>query len=321
MSLDRSSRPASTDENDERELIEDLEYFHISEIYIKDTVNLKFDETTKVYINGVEQSKENMYVSSDRISVSSEKDVIIPEGYIAPAFLDETFEEEQRSALEEAILQLIKAGKATYSDDVIKEAVNEALENNGSIIPDFYISESITKSRRLYFFDEETVNALDKKITNNYKFAAYYEIAVILYVNHRFDGFINEISTPISITIPYPNGVPEVSNGYQRVWKIIRYHEGKVDILDAEKTSNGISFENDKFSAFALVYEDIKVNDVDDSQPKTDEISTAEEKPNETDKFNNPKTSDSIMIWISILVISILSSLFIIKHRSKKSLN
>ena len=239
-----------------------------------------------------------MYVSQNRISVSDEDAVIIPTGYVAPAYLDETFEEEQRTVLEKAIIQAMKDGLVTYSSNETKEAVNTALENGGSVEIEFYISESITKSKRLYYLDEEVVNVLDNKIGNKQKLTAYYQVIIFIYVNGSYVGEVTELSMPISITIPYPNGVPALSNGYKRVWRIIRYHEGETDILDAKQTKDGISFKNDKFSTFALVYEDIKV-----------------------DKTSNPPTGDNIITYVIMLGLGLLGVIGAGIYAKKKIFN
>ena len=285
MSKDRSSRFQSLDSDVDIEdsLVNDLKYFHISDIYIKDNVNLKFDENTKVYINGVEQSKDNVYISNYWISVSNEDDLIIPNGYIAPAYLDEEFEKAQIETINETIIKMAKAGGVKYDSDETKDSVNIAIQDGVPFDFELYISESITKSLASDYFEKEIINALNDKIGNNYKFAAYYHIVLLVYVDGDMVGTITELNTPVSITIPYPNGVPALSEGYERVWKIYRYHEGKVDILDAKETDNGISFENDKFSAFVLAYEDIK-----------------------KDEINNPQTGDNIMYYISMLGLSII---------------
>lgn len=299
MSIDRMSTLDSVDSdiNVEDELVEDLKYFHISDIYIKDNVNLKFDENTKVYINGVEQSKDKVYISNYWISTSDEGKVIIPEGYIASAYLDEDFEEEQKELFNAALLEAIKAGGIEYSSDEAKDSVNAAIQDGIPVDFELYISESFTKSIAYHFIDEEILNALNNEIESNYRPVAYYNIAVAVYVNDIFVGYITELSTPLSITIPYPNGVPALSVGYKRIWKLIRYHDGEIDKLDVNQTDNGMSFENDKYSNFVLVYEDIKI-----------------------DETNNPQTEDNIMLYISILALSIigfmLMSLFLKKRKN-----
>lgn len=318
MSLDRSSRFNNIEpEEGEDALVKDLKYFHISDIYIKDNVNLKFDENTKVYLNGVEQSKDNMYISNYWISISDESKPIIPEGYIAPVYLDEAFEKEQQAAFEKAVLQLIKEGKVTYNSDEVKEAVKNALENNDSISIELYISEAIAKSLRKQNFEDEVLDAISDSIKDNYKISSYYNIAVVVYINDMFVGYINELDVPLSITVPYPNGIPSLDEGYQRVWKIVRYHDGKVDILDANKTDNGINFLNDKYSAFALIYEDTKIN-----EPQTNNEETNEQQEKEAEEvINNPKTIDNIILYIVILLLSIIglivTGLFIKKSFNK----
>ena len=297
MSTNRWSTISSNDDySDNDGLIKDLIYYHICDIYIKDDVNLKFDENTKVYINGVEQSKDIMYVSNYWITVADEdNDTITPEGYIAPAYLDEDFEDEQQDLIYNILLEAAKAGGVKYDSDETKEAVNNALQNGGYLDFDFYASESITKSLASYYFEDEDINALNSKIGKNYKFAAYYQVLIGVYTD-SYDGFVTELSTPVSITIPYPNGVPALKDGYKRVWKLFRYHNGKVDVLDVKKTENGMSFENDKFSVFALVYEDIKVKE---------------------DK--NPATGDNIVIPTALLAIALVFTFVVVGKNRKKS--
>ena len=159
-------------------------------------------------------------------------------------------------------------------------------------------------------------------------------------------GYVTGVSNPLSITIPYPNGVSNLSDGYQRVWKLLRYHRGDVDELDVSRTSDGFSIENDKYSAFALVYQDIKIDGDENSETnnseaeipgtktdetkipetKTDETEIPETKNNEievpdakTDEVDVPQTGDNIMIWIYMLIVSIISfnALVIVGKRKK----
>ena len=344
MALTREDKIGSDDPDDKDELIKDFKYYHITKISIKDNVNLKFDENTKVYINGVEQKKENMYISNALISVSNEKNAIIPSGYVAPAYLDEDFAKEQMAAFEKDILEMIKDRQVKFDTDETKETVDEALENNDLIEVELWISESIAKTTWYCHFDEEIYNALNQAIGNNYKIAAYYNVAIIVYVDGHFIGFITEIPNQLSITVPFPNGVPNLSDGYQRVWKLMRYHNGEVIELDAQKTENGMTFDNDKYSYFALLYEDIKIDEPDEEPTETDEpdeeptetdepgeepTETDEpgeeppaadepseelpatdedgEKTQETDEIDVPQTGDNIINYIFMLVLSFIS--------------
>ena len=122
------------------------------------------------------------------------------------------------------------------------------------------------------------------------------------------------IDLPLSITVPYPNGIPSLDEGYQRVWKFVKYHDGKVDMLDANKADNGINVSNDKYSTFALIYEDIKINESKTNNEEANEPQTKEE------EVNNPKTIDNIMLYILISFISIIG-LVVVGLFLKKNFN
>ena len=130
------------------------------------------------------------------------------------------------------------------------------------------------------------------------------DIEIIAVIDGYYEGQISEIEEPIEITIPLPNGLPKINSGYERIWKVIRYHNGATDVLDAKLTENGISFMNDKYSEFALVYEDVKLN-VPEENTNVEETIEPEviTKNEEVVEASNPKTGDSIMIWISLSMI------------------
>ena len=51
--------------------------------------------------------------------------------------------------------------------------------------------------------------------------------------------------------------MPAVSEGYERSYKMIRYHNGVADVLDATDNGDGtISFKSRLFSTYVLVYND-----------------------------------------------------------------
>ena len=142
----------------------------------------------------------------------------------------------------------------------------------------------MTKSQ-IYFYSEDFAK-IDENIGEGYSLGAYYYVDILVFVDGYLIGEISEIDEPISITIPYPNGLPPVQNGYKRVWKILRDHNGVVDMLDGERTNDGISFINDKYSSFASVYYDEKVE--------------------ETSEIVNPSTGDTVYTYIGFAIISVL---------------
>lgn len=298
------------DTNSEDSLIENFKYIFSVDIKIKDNANYKFDENTEIIING--KSMKSCW-QTDSIIRIEEDNLIIPEDYVEPAKLDESFEEEQIKRVNTQLLKALKEGKLKCKEEGFLTTLQNALANGQNISFEIFVSETIHKTTASHWFDDDKINSLNSKIKENQYFGAYYEIVIIAVIDGYYEGQISEIEEPIEITIPLPNGLPKINSGYERIWKVIRYHNGATDVLDAKLTENGISFMNDKYSEFALVYEDVKLN-VPEENTNVEEKTNVEEtiepevitKNEEVVEASNPKTGDSIMIWISLMVVSML---------------
>ncbi len=78
--------------------------------------------------------------------------------------------------------------------------------------------------------------------------------------------YLKELSKPITLTVDLPTKLPEVAKGYIRTYYILREHNGVYEKLDATLTKDGkLSFATDKFSKYAIAYEDVKNPDTLDS--------------------------------------------------------
>lgn len=311
----------STDDpdNDMDVFVRNLKYDYIIEITNEDTENFELDENVKIFVNG-EEFTDFSFVDQNIIYVYIE-DGIIPEGYIEPATLDEDFEEEQIKSVEEQVLKDVKSGKVVYKDyydctaEETKEAIEEALQNGDEISVVIYVSKALPRSLIKYYFEDGEICDIDNQLGENLKFGADYCIEIEVYVNGYNVGFISKIETPVQVTVPLPNGLPKVADGYERVWKIIRNHKGTITVLDAKLTENGISFISDRFSEFVLVYEDMKLNETGEEineQENTEGATNSEtakydEVKNETS--SNPTTGDNILTWIFLLIFSALGIL------------
>ena len=80
------------DTNSEDSLIENLKYIYSLDIEIKENANYKFDENTEIIING--KTMKSCWKTDSIIRIEKDN-LIIPEDYVEPAKLDESFEEEQ----------------------------------------------------------------------------------------------------------------------------------------------------------------------------------------------------------------------------------
>ncbi len=122
-----------------------------------------------------------------------------------------------------------------------------------------------------------------EKVAGNGKIAEYLDIEVVVTAGEATYN-LHELTKPVSLTVAIPTSVAAVKDGYTRTYYILREHDGKVEKLNATLSEDGknLTFATDKFSTYALAYEDTVV------EPAVD----------------NPTTGDAIMMYASIGLVS-----------------
>lgn len=155
---------------------------------------------------------------------------------------------------------------------------------------------------------EEEINAIDAALAEGRTMGKYYEIdyAEVDPVDNIIRT-IDEATEEVTITLDV-SSFPEVEAGKVRTYYVYRYHNGEVEeikgvIDNGDKT---ITFKSSKFSTYGVAYED--TNQV---QPREEE-----EQANENTKVANPTTSDNILNYVIIAILSSLSLVFIIKKQN-----
>ena len=106
---------------------------------------------------------------------------------------------------------------------------------------------------------EAAVSALDIQVTEtaiastSYVVGQYLNIELKKLVDGHQTGKITELSEPISIVVDVPLTLLQTN----RVFAIVRVHEGEADILsDQDDDPNTITFLTDRFSTYSIVYYD-----------------------------------------------------------------
>lgn len=209
--------------------------------------------------------------------------------------------EENKKAKEESssiVNEILNGTEPEGVNAEIVEKVKEAVQNNKVITTEVSV-----------LVDKEKIPVEDKKkienlLEENSKVAQYYDINVLLKVDEQEIGRIFKLDNKIPITIEIPKDLPEVRNGFKRIYKIIRIHEGKAEELEVTDNDNGtLTFITDRFSTYALVY-----TDIEESIGETQEIGEIQqEKKSEILNMQNPNTGDIILIFITIFAVSIVT--------------
>ncbi len=138
---------------------------------------------------------------------------------------------------------------------------------------------------------EKTTPAADKskvettiRRLSGYKHGQYLDVN-LLWVTERSLKKITETNAPITVTFEIPIGL----RGNARVYSVIRVHEGETTILkDLDNDPNTVTVETDKFSTYALVY-----NENDDKTGSEVSASTPSEGETATDSGNSSADSSN----------------------------
>lgn len=111
----------------------------------------------------------------------------------------------------------------------------------------------------------EEQKAIEKELGNK-KIGTFLEIDLSKKVG-TIETAVSETTGLIAVTFELPKELVNTNDKVDRTYSVMRYHDGKVDILDAKYNAEKgtITFETDKFSTYAVVYEDTAVETV----PKT----------------------------------------------------
>lgn len=131
----------------------------------------------------------------------------------------------------------------------------------------------------------EDIAKVKEKAGKDYTILAFYEIDLYKALNNTIKvEKITEASNEVSVTLPKPASIPEIKEGFERKYYVIRVHNGVTDILDATLNEDGtISFKTDKFSTYTLTYKDTKIQ-----------------------KTKNPNTFDGILNYVAIALVSVV---------------
>ncbi len=118
----------------------------------------------------------------------------------------------------------------------------------------------------------DTISDEDKEIIKDgiadFVIGEYIDISLFKKIG---DGNATKISNPnglISITIIIPESLKVADSSKTRTYKIARLHEGELTIIDGtyDSKTGEFTFETDKFSTYAIIYEEIDAV-VDDNTP------------------------------------------------------
>lgn len=181
----------------------------------------------------------------------------------------------------------VLVGVTADDKDTVEEVLLESLDANKELITnnsdDIEIKVEISNTE----INENNKELIEEVLEENKKniiVASFFEVDVNVYTSGDKVGQISELTDKIKLTVMLPEKLQDVKDGYTRKFYIARVHNGKTDLIETELSEDGkyVTFETDKFSTYAIAYEDVEV-----TLP--------------------PKTGDNVTIYFLIGFVSIIT--------------
>jgi len=185
-------------------------------------------------------------------------------------------------------------------DDTLKDTLIKAIKDSKIDVADINAIVMVTIDNQK---EEEAPADATKSIKelakekNDIKVVSFFDITLNVKNNLTGEalGTLTSLDNKIKFYLGLPEELTNVEDGYTRKYYIVRYHDGKSEIIPATVNGNMLSFESDKFSTYALAYEDVKNENV-----------------------VNPPTGDRIIIDLVIGVISVVGLSLVVNSIAKR---
>mgnify|MGYP004552708465 FL=1 len=150
------------------------------------------------------------------------------------------------------------------SNDGLKSILEKSLEDSkidtSAISPQVVIESTNLDKNNI---DDVILNGINKALSDKSKdivLSDLFDISVVVKdsINNKKVTLLTDLSEELEFNILVPKALLEVKEGVTRTFYIVRYHEGKAEFLDIVNNDGVLSFKSDKFSAYAIAYEDKK---------------------------------------------------------------
>ena len=201
-----------------------------------------------ISVNGVEKTYEATTGNQVKLTIA-EVNAIAPEVKV------KTEEDSNVTITDEDVTDIFD--ESLKADDTLKDL----LESEGDVTVEL-VAKDATAS-------EEETKKFEEALTDG-TIAGYVDIVINVTKNGGEVKHLTELTKAIDLAVQLPE-MPELEDGYERSYYILREHNGKIDKIEATLSEDGSSllFASDKFSKYAVVYVDTKIAEDEEEAPET----------------------------------------------------
>ena len=140
------------------------------------------------------------------------------------------------------------------------EALKDLLESEGDVTVELVAKDATADATETKKFEDALTDGI---------IAGYVDIDINV-TKGNDTKHLTELTQAINLLVQLPE-MPELEDGYERSYYILREHNGKIDKIEATLSEDGSSllFASDKFSKYAVVYVDTKIAEDEEEAPET----------------------------------------------------
>ena len=168
--------------------------------------------------------------------------------------------DEKAEKLLKDVTDQIIAGSSEFTDADTANAVIEAAKAGKTVTVVADVQKADSSNAQVQADAkkiQKELEALTAESNNTATVAMYLDLSVLIKADDIELGNITNMSTPMKFTVVVPENL--LAEG--REFYILRVHNGAVNKIVPERNKNILTFRTDRFSTYAVVYEDKKVED------------------------------------------------------------
>ena len=168
--------------------------------------------------------------------------------------------DEKAEKLLKDVTDQIIAGSSEFTDADTANAVIEAAKAGKTVTVVADVQKADSSNAQVQADAkkiQKELEALTAESNNTATVAMYLDLSVLIKADDIELGNITNLSTPMKFTVVVPENL--LAEG--REFYILRVHNGAVNKIVPERNKNNLTFRTDRFSTYAVVYEDKKVED------------------------------------------------------------
>lgn len=200
-------------------------------------------------------------------TASSATEASTPAPTPAPVAPAEVAAEVAAPAITEGVTETVLLPE-TFTENVLTPELAEAAKSGKKVSAYVEIKKADKKDPKVAK-DVKKVEQIAKD-NKGMEVVMFLDLSVFAKVADQSPVQVSETGKAISFTVELPKELISANANEQRIYSIIRVHEGKVTILPATFDGKNITFATDQFSTYAIVYTD---KPIVVKSPKTGETS------------------------------------------------